>query len=624
MLTIKDYLNVIEDARIERRQKIRYPGSKRNFALGYKELYDRDFFGIKDKNLNSLSFLDRANIYFKNGTHLNIQFSPEEKILLKKMENTQTFDDVVRLTDEVYGLYATKQANQKPVTTKMELEEDPDSDEEFDFLDPDMDLGESDGESDGESEGENSDSDEEDNVDSKSAKDSTDVEDVETEGESLGDNSEQGKPSENIIPDRSITQEAAEQSSKSIVANSNISYIHVELPHANLNNIVDDFPKFIQESRTHIKTNETGFQAWRSKENDTISFMVKEFEMRKAADTYSRQRVAKTGVINTNKLHSYKYNDDIFRRNTVIPAGKNHGFVMFLDWSGSMSYSIQRAMKQVFSLVLFCKRVNVPFEVYIFRTDYNQVDQFTMPKMNDSFDFGGFRLRNILSSRMNMSQLNEAFRLLWEIARRDGNSPVDHMSGTPLNATILAADQIINDFRKKYKLQIVNTVFITDGGSDLTSLKRNSPSIYDNMIVIRDPVTNKTYMHKSNAHGYKLTTIFLKVLKARTNCNLIGFFITSFIRDAGHMSDPTEFNSKKVIDSWKKYKFVGIKSAGYDEYFLINFQNDRSATILEVDSSMKKNAITKAFTQFAEKKSTNRMMIKTLMDHVATDSVVVE
>ena len=64
--------------------------------------------------------------------------------------------------------------------------------------------------------------------------------------------------------------------------------------------------------------------------------MVKEFEQRKAAELYARQNIAKTGVIDTNKLHTYKYNDDIFRRVATIPKGKNHGFVMFLDWSGSI------------------------------------------------------------------------------------------------------------------------------------------------------------------------------------------------------------------------------------------------------------------------------------------------
>jgi len=633
MMAIKDYLNVVEDARIERRQKIRYPGSKRNFVVGYKELYDRDFFGIKGKNVNTLSFIDRANIYFKNGTHFDIQFSPEEKAIIRKMENTQSFDDVIKLTDEIYGLYATQQANQTTITIKTDFEEDSDSDDEFDSLDAgdinSDDLSDSDFDTDSSSD----DSDNDDQQKNESAKSkSGNKEDKDGDGEKSQTDNREGGPSDNIVPNRSVTQQAAEQSAKDIVANSKINYVHVDIPHANLDNIVDDFTKVIPAMKADMyHYNNTDFEEWRSKESDTISYMVKEFEMRKAADTYARQRVAKTGVINTNKLHSYKYNDDIFRRNTIIPAGKNHGFVMFLDWSGSMCSTIKQALKQVFSLVLFCKRVNVPFEVYIFRTFIHGEtyrNQFKMVPGKANLNFGSFRLRNILSSRMTMSQLTEAFHVLWGVARMNGNCTSDHMNGTPLNAAIVAADQIINNFRKKYKLQIVNTVFVTDGGSDATFLcdftgRRMDYCNYTSMLVLRDPVTNKTYVQKE-LQGYPLTSTLLKVLKSRTNCNLIGFFITGRRGCAVNMVDRTELNSKKVHNSWKKYKFAGVKSAGYDEYFLINFQHDQRPVTLDVDPTMKKGAITKAFAQFTEKKSTNRMMIKTLMDHVATDSVVAE
>ena len=47
--------------------------------------------------------------------------------------------------------------------------------------------------------------------------------------------------------------------------------------------------------------------------------------MKKSADEYRRAAVSKTGVINTNQLFKYKLTDDIFKKVTVIPEGKNHG-----------------------------------------------------------------------------------------------------------------------------------------------------------------------------------------------------------------------------------------------------------------------------------------------------------
>ena len=63
---------------------------------------------------------------------------------------------------------------------------------------------------------------------------------------------------------------------------------------------------------------------------------MKEFECRKAADSYARASTARTGVLDTSNLHTYKYNEDLFKKVSVIPDGKNHGLIFVLDWSGSM------------------------------------------------------------------------------------------------------------------------------------------------------------------------------------------------------------------------------------------------------------------------------------------------
>ena len=99
---IHGFLNVIEDARVDRLQKVRFPGSRRNYHKGYAELRERDFFGTKHRDIDSYPFIDRANIYFKGGFDLGITFSEEEKELLKKIEKTESFSDVVAVTEEVF------------------------------------------------------------------------------------------------------------------------------------------------------------------------------------------------------------------------------------------------------------------------------------------------------------------------------------------------------------------------------------------------------------------------------------------------------------------------------------------------------------------------------------------
>ena len=102
----------------------------------------------------------------------------------------------------------------------------------------------------------------------------------------------------------------------------------------------------------------------------TINYLVKEFEMKKAATAHALSREAKSGRLNSGKLWSYKISEDLFMQKTIIPEGKNHGMVMLVDWSGSMYSHLQETVKQTIILSQFCKRVGIPFEVYTF-TDQN-------------------------------------------------------------------------------------------------------------------------------------------------------------------------------------------------------------------------------------------------------------
>jgi hypothetical protein len=98
-------------------------------------------------------------------------------------------------------------------------------------------------------------------------------------------------------------------------------------------------------------------------------YLVKEFEMKKAATAYKRASTDKTGIIDPLKLPNYKFSDDIFKRLTIVPDGKNHGMMMLLDWSGSMSDTLMNTVEQLLNLVEFVRKVNIPFEVYFFTSE---------------------------------------------------------------------------------------------------------------------------------------------------------------------------------------------------------------------------------------------------------------
>ena len=117
----KAFINVLEDARIEKLMKRTYPGLRKSFFDGYKELWDQDFFGVKHEDHENLSLIDRINLYFKG--NLNIPFSDEEKTWVDRTGKTETFQEVVDLAKDLYGWAKEKQAEneQEDIETEIEI-----------------------------------------------------------------------------------------------------------------------------------------------------------------------------------------------------------------------------------------------------------------------------------------------------------------------------------------------------------------------------------------------------------------------------------------------------------------------------------------------------------------------
>lgn len=652
---VKDFMNVIEDARIDKRQKRRYPGSRRNYIVGYKELIERDFFGTAKLDINTLNFIDRANIYFKGGFNLGIRFNDEERDFIKRMENAETFKEVLELTEEIFRrAKELGQTEQRTVEQEIfaEFGDEDEDDNEYEYGDSDDDEFEDDGEvRSGDMNRQSKEKKSKDQEDGDDASDNAQSERGERGEGDIDENSDTGadKPSngagssnttdDDYIPE-SLTERTWQEKQDNIVVNENVDYIYLNIPKVITKNIVDDYKVVIDQMYKSIinryslewfNTNVKSFNDFKRQENNTISFMVKEFEMRKQADTYARISIAKTGVIDTNKLHSYKYNDDIFRRLAILPNGKNHGFIMFLDWSGSMHYNIRETMKQLISLTLFCKRVQVPFEVYAFRDLMSDATEYKGEQFEEkeySIKFETFKFRNVLSSRMNLTELNKAFNCLWCANGRINSDP---MGGTPLNQAIIAAEQLVNDFRKRNKLQIVNTVFLTDGDSNningyVGRIDREySYTRKKKQYFIQDEVTKNEYeLGDTLSDNLRITKTFLNILKDRTQSNLIGIFLSN---------DGIQYNVSKyfshvssrepIVKFWKENKFLPVTTAGYDEYYIINARELKMGDAeMTINSGMTKSSIAKEFLKFSEKKTVNRVLLGRLIDHVTSNAKV--
>lgn len=132
---IKSFLNVVEDARIEKLIKRKYPGLRRPFADAYKVLHDKDIFKVSKCNgdYSKLRLIDRINLFFKVGAHLNIAFDKEEQVFVDRAENLETFQQVVQLARDIYDYSKFKEPKkEKKKKEKQEKKKEPKKEEECD------------------------------------------------------------------------------------------------------------------------------------------------------------------------------------------------------------------------------------------------------------------------------------------------------------------------------------------------------------------------------------------------------------------------------------------------------------------------------------------------------------
>ena len=344
----KQILNVVEDARIEKKIKRKYPGIVKNFIAGYTTLYKEGFFGDQANYPSELHLVDRINLHYKLGFTAVIPFDDSETWALDEIDKIETFDDAVRVT---------KMLQMAHTESETMADHEWGESEDFEF-------------------GPRQDGDEEEESDDPT--DSIEGNTPEGEEESI---SQSPDPDEFDADDHAIdddeefsTEAAFEQNKEELQDNKSDEFVYFNLPKPDLNNIIIPYKQISKDLSGyighHVDSMMGDYNKFRRDSQKIINYMVKEFERRKAANEHRRVSIAKTGILDVNKLHSYRFNEDIFLKNTIMPDGKNHGLVMLLDWSASMTHNMDKTIQQILNMVWFCQKVNIPFEVYAFTNAY--------------------------------------------------------------------------------------------------------------------------------------------------------------------------------------------------------------------------------------------------------------
>ena len=676
---IKSYLNVLEDARIERKIKDKFPGIRRNFFAGYQELFDNNFFGVKGYDLSKLRLIDRINLHYKVGSFLNAPFSADENQYLARVDALETWDDVATLAVELYELAKSEPEHDFDSSNFMgdmgAFEEGDDEAEIGDQWTSEMDdetteektvpsagnpadAGDSDEDADGDA------------SDAPAAGEKSDE-----DGDDEGDSDEDGgvAPNEGVkLPGSndtpilnddpiSITDQNFRDMEDTFIDSKSREYAYGILRKVDTKNYVIPMDWVLENMRPTVYSNrwytktvdydpiaQEVFAEFRNNNQKYINTMVQEFEMRRRASEFARAQTSKTGRLDVDRVWAHKISEDLFARNTVVPNGKNHGMLLFLDMSGSMAGNMRGTIEQLVTLMMFCRKVRIPFEVYGFTNNgivndkYSKSDDMRVNRANalgssdKELEIGdnSFNLLQFVSDNCSTAKFNEVVRTLlmcakaYDIGRtmRDAkiflrNSHIMGLASTPLEESIMVARSIADKFRAKNRVEVLNTVFLTDGDGDnnigITGLRYGA---YHVTITDSDTNTVSTVKYNDDSYRNQMQVALLELYNKSTGSRLINFFIASYNPKwaAKRMHNSTEDFDTKWKNEWKQKFFHTTKSFGFDDRFLIPGGSELTIgeDIFESNSSDPKD-LRRAFKKFQNTKQTNRVLLNKMIQAVA-------
>jgi hypothetical protein len=542
----KSFLNVVEDVRIDRLIKNKYPGIRRCYTAASADLVKHDLFGLREPGaepVDQMPMIDRLNLHFKAGIYgtLPVFLTEREQAFADRMERAETFDEVVQIAKDLYE--ASFDDIQNSPDQKVAVPQQAKQGEE------------------GEGKQGNP---------------------LDTENRKVDDSAEgnDGKLAANPRIDNShnrsrprpcSTQEKYEQAKSRKIDSQSDEYAYYEMAKPNLDAIVIDYPTVLADLDANRNdpanrcaecwVGDSLYEKYRQTNLPAVRIMARTFERKQSAVLDARTLISKTGIIDPNSLHSYRFNDDIFTRNQEQPNGKKHGMVIYVDWSSSMGGTMLATVQQIVALADFCDMVRIPYEVYAFssalddrqlkKAGIKRKDRYDTPAQiygaywhgfsstpnqwgSEDIDPQGrlymspFQLVNLLSSKMSKTErVSMQKHLLVMGASFDGAIingiryyyPIPslyNLGSTPLDEAVVCACEQVPAFMQQHGVQVMNTVLITDGGSGSQ--------------VVKDAYINNVLRYNGEdiplqpCNSYNsFTNSLLGVLKRKTGTNIINF-----------------------------------------------------------------------------------------------------
>ena len=636
-----NFLNVCEDARIEKLMKRKYLGIAKSFHRGYTELHEKDFFEIDGEDISNFNLADRANLHFKIGSFLDLSFSTPEKEIITLIQNAETFTETIAAAEALYR-FCQQETQQKA----EQLQADAESGMEQDMVNGNSSTDTSDSG--------DSDVDSVDNIDSSVS--NSDSHDSVESGNSNPNPGHRGGDTGTSLEPEVRTADSLESKLQDLINKGTpIENVYLEVTDVNVENVIatnEEVHKHINDSwdtqlearlenereydwrpRNLFKNVDADYEKFKNDARKEVSYLVKEFECKKSASAYARAATSRTGVLDTKRLHSYKFSEDLFKRVTVLPDGKNHGLVFILDWSGSMAEVMSDTLKQLYNLIWFCQKVQIPFEVYAFTNEWLRGEHYKYKKYYEEKEYvfkieENFSLMNLFTSRVSGKELDGQLKNIWRTVATFRGRGFYHyperlcLSGTPLNETLICLHKILPQFQKENGVEKVQCIILTDGEANSIPYhnmvhrsweddpRMGVRGVNGHSCSLRDRKLGKLY---NIGYSYwDFTDTLIRNLKDRfPNTNFIGIRVLPK-RDGKYFINRyySQYDKEydRIVNDWRKFKTFTIKNSGYDAYFGMSADSLSEEAEFEPKSDSKAD-IKRAFVKSLKTKKLNKKVL---------------
>ena len=628
----RSFVNVIEDARIDKLIQKKYPGLTNDYLLGFKKMYKDNFFGTKGRQQSEYALIDKINMYYKSSKTLNFNFNKKENHFVKLVDACKSFADVQKLAEDILG-YCKEELKKNPELKKSYAPKES-----------------GDEESKGDNESESSDNTKLDKNTEEKLQEFLSKETGESNKKDIEDKKDsqvgtgKGADGDSILT--SLTNDAFDDAVQKMQNEDARELSYVEMPKVRLEKLIIPYKKYIKDyamydskladyEKSNLSMIKQDTVKFLKESSNVVNYLVKEFEMKKNAKMYARASQDKTGVIDPNKLHTYKFAEDIFKKITTVPNQKNHGMIFLLDWSGSMQHHLLPTVEQLLNLVMFCRKINIPFSVYKFMNPGSTYDNAKGQNHSDHpfivsdktlLPDQTTRLCQMFTHKQSKSDFLRCAQNLHRSAkyfndRRHWRNP-DHinapsiasdyyLSSTPLNESLIAMDSIIKKFKNDYHTDKVALVTLTDGSANSLHTKDGGE--------VRLKLNNKyvkcDYAYRGSDKD--LTYRLLKYLKKKYDLDTIGFYLASKYRELRYMFQVPYKKEALANSTFNKQKFIADYNTGYDVYFYVKSDTNVVNTVYDDKVTANKSQLKRMFMSGMKKRLNSRVLLNNFIKMVA-------